>query len=42
MTGFYVSKSDVTGNVQNWRQNLKFKTLPQNLHSGNEYFCSAV
>lgn len=42
MTGFYVSKSDVIGNVQSWRQNLKFKTLPQNLHSGDENFCSAV
>ena len=28
-----MTKSDVIGNVQSWRQNLKFKTLPQNLRS---------
>ena len=26
---FYVTKSDVIGNVQSWRQNLKFQTLPR-------------
>ena len=39
---FYVTKSDVIGNVQSWRQNLKFKTLPQNLRSSDENFCSVV
>ena len=38
MTGFYVTKSDVIDNVQN----LKFKTLPQDLRSSYENFCSAV
>ena len=42
MTGFYVTKSDVIGNVQSWRQNLKFKTFLQNLRSSDENFCSAV
>ena len=42
MTGFYVTKSDIIGNVQSWRQNLKFKTFLQNLRSSDENFCSAV
>ena len=34
----FESKSDVIDNVQSWRQNLKFKALPQNLRSSDEYF----
>ena len=40
MTGFYVTKSDVIGNVQSWRQNLKFKTFLQNLRSNCDFTCA--